>query len=78
MSTWSSRSDDNLGRLAVALKELGAQLRTADGPIAAPLDAEFLAAMPLMVNLTNYKIFKKPKCHKENALGRMKYENEIS
>ena len=46
-----SRSDANLVRLAAALGELGAQLRTADGPVAALLDAEFLAAMPLMLNL---------------------------
>ena len=47
-----ARDDANLERLAGALAELGARLRTADGPVDAPLDAGFLAAMPLMVNLT--------------------------
>ena len=46
------RDDANLERLAGALAELGARLRTAAGPVDAPLDAGFLAAMPLMVNLT--------------------------
>jgi hypothetical protein len=47
-----SRSDDNLDRLGAALKDLGAAIRTADGPVAAPLDGPFLRNLPLMVNLT--------------------------
>lgn len=46
------RSEENLTRLSRALSRLGAKLRTADGPVDAPLDAGFLAAMPLMLNLT--------------------------
>ena len=46
------RDGANLERLGEALAELGARLRTAAGPVDAPLDAGFLAAMPLMVNLT--------------------------
>lgn len=48
----ASRDDDNLERLGRALKKLDAHLRTADGPIPAPLDGPFLRAMPFMVNLT--------------------------
>lgn len=47
-----SRDDENLDRLGSALLELDAKLRTADGPVEAPLDGPFLRAMPLMVNLT--------------------------
>ena len=47
------RSRGNLERLARALARLGAKLRTEAGPIAAKLDAGFLAAMPLMLNLTS-------------------------
>lgn len=47
-----ARDDGNLDRLGMALKELGAELRTADGPVPAPLDGPFLRAMPFMVNLT--------------------------
>lgn len=47
-----SRDDDNLDRLGAALHELEARLRTADGPVDAPLDGPFFRAMPLMVNLT--------------------------
>lgn len=46
-----SREDSNLGRLARALRRLGAQIRTAGEPVPAPLDAEFLANMPHMLNL---------------------------
>jgi hypothetical protein len=47
-----SRDDANLERLGDALQTLEAKLRTAGGPVAAPLDGPFLRAMPLMVNLT--------------------------
>lgn len=47
-----SRSDENLDRLGAALQVLDAKLRTADGPIAAPLDGPFLRNMPFTVNLT--------------------------
>jgi hypothetical protein len=46
-----SRDAENLDRLASALRELGARLRTDDGPVDFPVDGAFLAAMPLMVNL---------------------------
>lgn len=46
------RDRDNLERLAEALDRLGAKLRTAEGPVDAPLDAAFLDAMPFMLNLT--------------------------
>jgi hypothetical protein len=47
-----SRQQGNLERLARALARLDAKLRTEAGPIAAKLDAGFLAAMPMMLNLT--------------------------
>lgn len=46
------RDGDNLERLACALGSIGAKLRTAAGPVEAPLDGRFLAAVPFMVNLT--------------------------
>lgn len=46
-----SRSEENFERLAVALKRLGAKLRTEAGPVDAHIDAGFLQAMPLMLNL---------------------------
>ncbi len=46
------RSGVNLDRLGEALRSLGARLRTADGPVEAPMDGQFLAAMPFMLNLT--------------------------
>jgi hypothetical protein len=46
------RGEDNLDRLSGALQAIGAKLRTADGPVDAPIDAAFLAAMPFMLNLT--------------------------
>lgn len=45
------RDPANLDRLARALTSLGAQLRTAAGPVPTTIDAGFLDAMPLMVNL---------------------------
>lgn len=45
------RSVENLDRLAQALRRLGAKLRTAAGPVEAPIDGPFLQAMPLMLNL---------------------------
>lgn len=46
------RSASNLDRLARALEGIGAELRTEGGPVATAIDGPFLAAMPLMVNLT--------------------------
>lgn len=46
------RSQDNLDRLAAALVALDAQIRTATGPVDAPIDGRFLANMPFMLNLT--------------------------
>ena len=47
------RSEANLGRLAAALTELDARLRTAHEPegVAFPIDAGFLGAQPHLVNL---------------------------
>jgi hypothetical protein len=47
-----ARDGENLERLARALKQMNARLRTRDGPVDAPLDARFLDAMPFMLNLT--------------------------
>lgn len=44
--------EDNLERLGRALAAIGARIRTATGPIATRLDGPFLAAMPVMLNLT--------------------------
>lgn len=48
-----SRRIDNLERLATALRALGARLRVASDPegVPFPVDAAFLAAQPLMLNL---------------------------
>lgn len=48
-----ARDRPNLDRLAAALSELGARLRTSNEPegVAFPVDGGFLAAMPLMLNL---------------------------
>jgi hypothetical protein len=48
-----SRRVDNLERLATALRALGARLRVAHDPdgVPFPVDAAFLAAQPLMLNL---------------------------
>jgi hypothetical protein len=45
------REGDNLERLARALHRLHARLRTAAGPVEVLLDAGFLGAMPIMLNL---------------------------
>ena len=45
------RARENLIRLAAALKRLNAQIRTKSEAVPAPLDAEFLANMPFMLNL---------------------------
>lgn len=45
------RSGSNLEPLARALVMIGARLRTAAGPVETTIDAGFLAAMPLMLNL---------------------------
>lgn len=46
------RDRANLGRLAGALRELGARIRTADPEgVVFPVTADFLAAQPLMLNL---------------------------
>ena len=51
------RSEENLQRLASALKRLNAKIRTDSDPVSAPLDAAFLATMPFMLNLvTDYGI----------------------
>jgi hypothetical protein len=46
------RSPDNLDRLASALRELGARIRTSADPVVFPIDGGFLAAQPTMLNLT--------------------------
>ena len=46
------RAEENLGRLAAALTELGARIRTADPDgVVFPVTGEFLAAQPHMLNL---------------------------
>lgn len=49
-----ARDRPNLDRLAEALRELGARIRTVAEPggVEFPCDGAFLAAMPLMLNLT--------------------------
>lgn len=49
-----SRDRENLDRLATALRELGARIRTETEPdgVAFPCSGDFLAAMPTMLNLT--------------------------
>ena len=48
-----ARDRPNLDRLAAALRELDARIRTSDEPegVAFPVDGGFLAAMPWMLNL---------------------------
>ena len=46
------RSTENLTRLATALRRMNAMIRTEDEAIPVQLDAEFLANMPVMLNLT--------------------------
>lgn len=45
------RSDENLIRLASALKRLNARIRTESEAVPALIDAQFLANMPFMLNL---------------------------
>ena len=45
------RSAANLVRLATALRRMHAKIRTEGDPVATPIDAEFLANMPFMLNL---------------------------
>jgi hypothetical protein len=47
-----SRTIDNLERLARALTELNARIRTGRESVPVKLDAQFLESMPLMLNLT--------------------------
>lgn len=50
-----SREIENLERLAEALQEMNAAIRTSDGPVQNRIDAAFLANMPNMLNLlTDY------------------------
>lgn len=46
-----SRDMDNLERLASALQEMNAAIRTSDGPVHTRIDAGFIASMPNMLNL---------------------------
>lgn len=46
-----SRERDNLERLSRALVRMNAKIRTEGDPVAAPLDAAFLAQMPHILNL---------------------------
>jgi len=46
-----ARDDENLERLARALRNLHARLRTETGPVETRIDAAFLRAMPFMPNL---------------------------
>jgi hypothetical protein len=46
------RSAGNLDRLAAALRELNAQIRTSAEPVVFPIDSGFLAAQPHVLNLT--------------------------
>ena len=45
------RSRDNMARLAQALRRMNAMIRTDDEAVPARLDAEFLANMPITLNL---------------------------
>ena len=45
------RSPDNLARLAHALRRMNAMIRTEGEAIPAQMDADFLANMPIMLNL---------------------------
>lgn len=50
-----SRGAENLDRLGRALRRMHAMIRTGNEPVPAPLDGQFLANMPLMLNLvTDY------------------------
>ncbi len=46
-----SRSDDNLERLARALKRLNAKIRTSAEPVETRIDAAFIKNMPHMLNM---------------------------
>ena len=46
-----SRDMDNLERLASALQQMNAAIRTSDGPVHTRIDAGFIASMPNMLNL---------------------------
>ena len=48
-----SKARANLDRLGAALTALGAALRTEGGAVSVKLDGGFLAAMPVMLNLTS-------------------------
>jgi len=45
------RSGENLERLARSLRRMNAMIRTADGPVPAPMDAAFLGNSEIMLNL---------------------------
>lgn len=45
------RSNENLARLATALRRMNAMIRTDAEPVSVHLDAGFLANMPFMLNL---------------------------
>lgn len=47
-----SLDDDNLERLARALSQLGAAIRTSDGPVRMTIDAGFIRKMPNTLDLT--------------------------
>lgn len=50
-----SRDIENLERLAAALQEMNAAIRTSDGPVQTRIDAAFIANMPNMLHLvTDY------------------------
>ena len=46
-----SRDMENLERLASALQEMNAAIRTSDGPVHTRIDGAFIASMPNMLNL---------------------------
>jgi hypothetical protein len=46
-----SRQQENLDRLARALRRMNAMIRTGSEPVPAPIDGQFLANMPIMLNL---------------------------
>lgn len=46
-----SRDMENLERLALALQQMNAAIRTSDGPVHTRIDAVFIASMPNMLNL---------------------------
>jgi len=46
-----SRDMQNLERLALALQQMNAAIRTSDGPVHTRIDAGFIASMPNMLNL---------------------------